>query len=82
MLIAASNSVTEARDAADWGGYQYDVSALFGAAPAQHSSYDKDGTITGVPVDLFNRKLQVPVFGTATGCVCHTQCGGGGGGAG
>lgn len=40
-------------------GYQYDVSGLFGAAPPSHPSYDKDGTITGVPVDLFNRKLQV-----------------------
>lgn len=42
-------------------GYQYDVSALFGAAPPTHPSYDRDGTITGVPVDLFNRKLQVRI---------------------
>jgi hypothetical protein len=40
-------------------GYQYDVSGLFGAAPSTHPAYDPDGTITGVPVDLFNRKLQV-----------------------
>jgi len=39
-------------------GYQYDVSGLFGAAPESHPSYD-GGTITGMPVDLFNRKLQV-----------------------
>jgi hypothetical protein len=50
-------------------GYQYDVSGLFGAAPPTHPSYDKDGTITGVPVDLFNRKLQV------THCVAQGNTG-------
>lgn len=40
-------------------GYQYDVSGLFGAAPANHTAYSRDGTITGVPVEVFNRKLQV-----------------------
>lgn len=59
MLVAASDSVTAATDAADWGGLQYDVSGLFGAAPATHPSYNPDGTITGVSPDLFNRKLQV-----------------------
>ncbi|KAF8071044.1 hypothetical protein HT031_001126 [Scenedesmus sp. PABB004] len=56
--VAASQNISGA-DAADWGGYQLDVSGLFGAAPASHRDYDKDGTIVGTPVDLFNRKLQV-----------------------
>jgi hypothetical protein len=59
VLVAASDSVTDAKDAADWAGFQYDVSGLFGAAPPTHPSYNPDGTITGVSVDLFNRKLQV-----------------------
>lgn len=46
-------------------GYQYDVSGLFGAAPESHSSYE-GGTITGMPVDLFNRKLQVKLIALTT----------------
>jgi hypothetical protein len=59
--VAASANILSAAGPADWGGYQWDVSALFGAAPPTHPSYDENGTVVGIPIDLFNRKLQVRV---------------------
>jgi hypothetical protein len=59
VCVAASANISSAAGPADWAGYQWDVSALFGAAPPTHSSYDGNGTVVGIPIDLFNRKLQV-----------------------
>jgi hypothetical protein len=59
VCVAASANISSAAGPADWAGYQYDVSGLFGAAPTSHPLYDKDGRIVGIPVDLYNRKLQV-----------------------
>jgi hypothetical protein len=61
VCVAASANILSAAGPADWGGYQWDVSALFGAAPPAHPSYDENGTVVGIPIDLFNRKLQVRV---------------------
>lgn len=57
--VAASQNISSSANASDWAGYQYDLAGLFGACPPTHPAYDKDGTIIGTPVDLFNRKLQV-----------------------
>eukprot|EP00878_Enallax_costatus_P004763 GHUV01005014.1.p1 GENE.GHUV01005014.1~~GHUV01005014.1.p1 ORF type:complete len:688 (+),score=137.57 GHUV01005014.1:137-2200(+) len=57
--VAASQNISGSPNASDFAGYQWDVAGLFGACPPAHPAYDKDGTIVGTPVDLFNRKLQV-----------------------
>lgn len=69
VLVAAVQNITSSNGSADWGGYQWDVSSLFGAAPLTHPSYDKrsgnGSTITGIPSDLFNRKMQVCLLADA-----------------
>ncbi|WIA11774.1 hypothetical protein OEZ85_011868 [Tetradesmus obliquus] len=59
VCVAASANISAATSPADWAGYQWDISALFGAAPPTHPSYNKNNTVVGIPIDLFNRKLQV-----------------------
>ncbi|WIA31484.1 hypothetical protein OEZ86_002377 [Tetradesmus obliquus] len=59
VCVAASANISAATSPADWAGYQWDISALFGAAPPTHPSYNENNTIVGIPIDLFNRKLQV-----------------------
>lgn len=66
MCVAASDNISSAASPSDWAGYQWDLSALFGAAPPTHPSYDQNNTIVGVPIDLHNRKLKV--------CVCVRVC--------
>ncbi|KAF6265852.1 hypothetical protein COO60DRAFT_765794 [Scenedesmus sp. NREL 46B-D3] len=59
MCVAADANISSAASPADWAGYQWQISALLGAAPATHPSYSENNTIVGIPIDLHNRKLQV-----------------------
>eukprot|EP00775_Hariotina_reticulata_P012591 gene12591-12723_t len=59
VCVSASKNITNTTSAAEWGGYQWDISGLFGASPATSPGYDKNNTITGIPVELYNRKMQV-----------------------
>jgi len=65
VCISSNRNITNTTSAADWGGYQWDISGLFGASPLTSPQYDKNNTITGIPVELFNRKMQA--------CVCVTR---------
>ncbi|PNH12072.1 hypothetical protein TSOC_000999, partial [Tetrabaena socialis] len=58
VFVAALNSAD--MSPADWAVAQYDVAGLFGAVPANATSYEglKNG-ITGVRPDVFNKALQV-----------------------